>query len=341
MSGATELYLGFNQLKRLPPGVFDGLSNLNKLYASNNLIEELEPGVFTGLTSLTELGLGNNPKGGFQLIPKLKPSEDNSFVVEIPEGAPFNVRVPLSAGGGTLSADSVTITAGATDSPEVMVSPSRNDSSVGVKITDAAFTSGKWHQITVSGDHELNIPRPTISVIDSKVEATENSSAEVRLTVSPSPHLPTTVNYELGSDDDLDTVDAESNDHGPVVPVAVPSGANNAVVSVQIADDTDIDDGAREILVLNLEEGDDPRAYVLGAAASATIIIKEGVCDRTEAVQAAILKALDKESHECAEVTDDDLAEYSGPLDLSGLTDLKSRDFRGLSNLTWLNLANS
>ncbi len=347
MSGATKLYLGFNQLKRLPPGVFDGLSNLKILYASNNLIETLEPGVFTGLDGLTELGLGYNPPGDFQLTPKLKPLDKNSFKVEIPEGAPLPVSVTLSAEGGSLSAGSVTIPAGKTTSPQVTLTPQQEVSAAGVKITGANFTTKKHYKIGVSSDHTLNMPVPTISVANPEVEVTEGSTAQVRLTVSPSPQLPITVNYELGNDSDPDTVDADSFDYdsaNSAGSVTLQSGATGAIVAVEINQDDDIDEGAREFLALRLQEGDDPRQYVRGSVNSATIIIKEGICDRTIAVQSAILTALEKASGGCAEVTDDELAQYSGALDISGdvgVASLKRRDFTGLSSLTELNLANA
>ena len=347
MSGATKLYLGFNQLKRLPPGVFDGLSNLKILYASNNLIETLEPGIFEGLDSLTELGLGYNPPGDFQLTPKLKSLDKNSFTVEIPEGAPLPVSVTLSAEGGILSAGSVTIPAGKTTSPQVTLTPQQEGSAAGVKITGANFTTKKHYKIGVSSDHTLNVPVPTISVANPEVEVTEGSTAQVRLTVSPSPQLPITVNYELGNDGDPDTIDADSFDYdsaNSAGSVTFQSGATGAIVAVDINQDDDIDEGAREFLALRLQEGDDPRQYVRGSVNSATIIIKEGICDRTIAVQSAILTALEKASSECAEVTDDELAQYSGALDISGgvgVASLKRRDFTGLSSLTELNLANA
>ena len=347
MSGATKLYLGFNQLKRLPPGVFDGLSNLKILYASHNLIETLEPGIFEGLDSLTELGLGYNPPGDFQLTPKLKSLDKNSFTVEIPEGAPLPVSVTLSAEGGILSAGSVTIPAGKTTSPQVTLTPQQEGSAAGVKITGANFTTKKHYKIGVSSDHTLNVPVPTISVANPEVEVTEGSTAQVRLTVSPSPQLPITVNYELGNDGDPDTVDADSFDYdsaNSAGSVTLQSGATGAIVAVDINQDDDIDEGAREFLALRLQEGDDPRQYVRGSVNSATIIIKEGICDRTIAVQSAILTALEKASGECAEVTDDELAQYSGALDISGdvgVASLNSRDFTGLSSLTELNLANA
>ena len=63
-----------------------------------------------------------------------------------------------------------------------------------------------------------------------------------------------------------------------------------------------------------------------------------GICDRTQQVQDAIVRAVGKAS--CSEVIDQDLRSLK-ELDLSyqGITDLKSNDFSGLSSLEWLYLS--
>ena len=69
----------------------------------------------------------------------------------------------------------------------------------------------------------------------------------------------------------------------------------------------DIDDGAREVLVFQLEDVGDLGDYVLGTDISATITIKEGICDRADAVKQAILAGLATASDQCAKVTDAEL----------------------------------
>ncbi len=308
MSGVTELYLGFNELKHLPSGVFDGLSELKKLYAANNLIKELGDGVFRDLENLTELGLGQNSTSPFQLTPRLKPIGGKSFVVEILEAAPFPVTVTLTAAGGNLSVGRVTIPAGATTSSQVTLTPEQEGSAVGVSVSDSTFATGKQYKIILSSGDALNMPVPTVSVANPEMAVPEGSPAQVLLTVSPSPQLPITVKYEIRNDDDPSTVDADSFDYESDGFVKLESGAIGAVASVNITQDSDIDSGAREVLVLHLQKGDDARQYLQGPNDSATINIKEGICDRTAAVQTALLAALEKSSDECAEVTDDDLA---------------------------------
>lgn len=83
-SGVTALYLNGNDIKELPNGIFDKLTNLERLdlsanrlvtlpkgllknlnnikefSASSNKIKELPEGVFDGLTKLTSIGITNN-----------------------------------------------------------------------------------------------------------------------------------------------------------------------------------------------------------------------------------------------------------------------------------------
>ena len=54
------LGLGANGLRELPPGVFDGLADLESLYLYTNGLRELPPDVFDGLTNLQSLHLDYN-----------------------------------------------------------------------------------------------------------------------------------------------------------------------------------------------------------------------------------------------------------------------------------------
>ena len=66
----------------------------------------------------------------------------------------------------------------------------------------------------------------------------------------------------------------------------------------------------------------------------------DGICDRTQQVRDAIVATLPNVS-DCANVTDTDLSRIYGYLDLenSGITELKSGDFQGLSRLGSLKLS--
>ena len=72
---------------------------------------------------------------------------------------------------------------------------------------------------------------------------------------------------------------------------------------------------------------------------SSTYTAPTGICERTAAVQTAILAKIPSVS-DCALVTDEHLAAITGELDLGGksITALAAGDFDGLTSLTWLNL---
>ena len=180
---------------------------------------------------------------------------------------------------------------------------------------------------------------PTVS-LSADVTVAEGGTATLTVTAAPAPQATLTVNYAIGADDDTATVDGDGSDYTGMATgsISIATGATQGSIAVAITDDSDIDDGARETLVvtISLPEGS---SYTLGDRASATVTITEGVCDRTAKVRDAIVAALPSRSA-CADVTDADLRGITGTLDLSqkSLTAVKARDFRGLAGLKALRL---
>ncbi|MYC19221.1 MAG: hypothetical protein F4X67_11545 [Gemmatimonadales bacterium] len=115
-----------NRLRALPPGVFGDLAGLRELFLQDNELSALPPGALTGLRSLERLTLGGN-ETAFAFPVRLvrtdheDPTAPGPATIEarILEGAPFDVRLPLLANGGTLSFDSVLVRAGTTASAAV------------------------------------------------------------------------------------------------------------------------------------------------------------------------------------------------------------------------------
>ncbi|MCY4115236.1 MAG: leucine-rich repeat protein [Chloroflexi bacterium] len=183
---------------------------------------------------------------------------------------------------------------------------------------------------------------PTVS-LSSDVAVAEGGTATFTVTAAPAPQSALTVNYAIGADDDPATVNGDGSDYSGTATgsITIAADATQGSIAIVITDDSDIDDGARETLVvtISLPEGS---SYQLGGNASATVTITEGVCDRTTAVRSAILDALTGKSA-CAEVTDPDLRGITGTLDLSGksLAAVQARDFFGLTSLTTLRLNNN
>ena len=150
LAGLQNLFLSGNALSELPPGVFGGLAALRSLNLSDNRLLDLRPGVFADAAGLAELYLGGNlldslpanlflGVGALEAL-SLSPNPGSPFVfatelrrtdsedplapgparvrVQVAQGAPFPMTVGLSASGGTLSAASVAIPAGAAESEE-------------------------------------------------------------------------------------------------------------------------------------------------------------------------------------------------------------------------------
>ena len=172
------------------------------------------------------------------------------------------------------------------------------------------------------------------------VSAAEGGTANLTVTTTVAPETDLTVNYTIGSDSDAATVDGDSNDYtgSATGSVIIAAGATSGVISVVINDDSDIDDGARETLLVTITLPEVP-THRLGARTAATVTIKEGVCDRTPEVRAGILGELSSISN-CADATDADLSGITGSLDLSDedIAAIKDGDFGGLSGLTELSL---
>ena len=140
LSGLRELRLNGNSLSGLPAGVFEGLSGLRGLELESNDLETLPAGVFEGLSGLERLFLDGNEGAPFTLTAELERRGDGAVAVKVVEGAPFAIEVKLSADGGTLSPDTVTIEAGSTASEAVSVAPAgEGRREVTVSVASAEF----------------------------------------------------------------------------------------------------------------------------------------------------------------------------------------------------------
>ena len=64
LTGLTELWLQYNDLERLDPGLFAELSDLRNLYLNHNRLGTLDRDAFSGLGRLQELGLAGNRLSG-------------------------------------------------------------------------------------------------------------------------------------------------------------------------------------------------------------------------------------------------------------------------------------
>ncbi len=131
-----------NRLQALPAGVFGDLAGLRELFLQDNELRALPPGALKGLRSLERLSLGGN-ETAFAFPVRLVRTDDEdptapgpaTLEARILEGAPFDVRLPLLAHGGTLSVDSILVRAGTTASAAVRLTPGdATDSPVSVTV---------------------------------------------------------------------------------------------------------------------------------------------------------------------------------------------------------------
>ena len=128
LSNLLRLDLHYNNLDELPDGLFEGLTRLRDLRLDDNKLNELPDGLFEGLTGLKGLRLDDNPGAPFSIGVELEERGNDTFVVKVPTGAPFDMVVGLSAEGAVLSARSgklsgtpALVPAGSTESDEITV----------------------------------------------------------------------------------------------------------------------------------------------------------------------------------------------------------------------------
>ena len=129
LSSLKDLDLHGNPLREIEKGAFNGLSNLISLDLDENQLAKLPAGIFSGLSRLERLNLKDNPGTPFSLTLELIRTDNTNpnspgpatVKVKLAEGAPFDMRIPLSVEKGTLSEDTATLTAGQTESDPITV----------------------------------------------------------------------------------------------------------------------------------------------------------------------------------------------------------------------------
>ena len=124
-----ELRLSDVGLAELPRGLFSEVGGIEVLHLRDNRLNELSAGAFLGLGGLAELRLRGNPGAPFALT--LKPRRTDTgdplspgpatVAVELEQGAPLNITVPLSVHGADVSASEIVLAAGTDLSSEVTV----------------------------------------------------------------------------------------------------------------------------------------------------------------------------------------------------------------------------
>ena len=129
LSGLRTLDLGRNALRELPAALLSHAQRLRALRLDGNRLESLPASLLAGTAGLRELRLAGNPGAPFALAPALRrtdaePWDPGPATVEaaLPMGAPFAMRLALTAIGGEASAEELALAAGETASGAVRVS---------------------------------------------------------------------------------------------------------------------------------------------------------------------------------------------------------------------------
>ena len=163
--------------------------------------------------------------------------------------------------------------------------------------------------------------------------APEGGLARLRVELTRPLQREVSVGYVLESDGDPATADADAADHGGSDgTLTLAAGETEAFIEVPILDDDDVEP-AREFLRVRLLASAAESDWALGLAA-ASVVIQEGVCDRTPEVRDAL-----RGSRECWAPSVAELA-GTGYLNLGrqGIGSLRAGDFLGLSGLRVLHL---
>ena len=129
LSALVYLYLSSNSLNTLPEGIFDGPSTLIGLHLSSNSLNPLPEGIFDGLSTLRELSLDYQVSldrvsvETMPLIISLEKVGDDQFKAVVPNGAPFEIVLPITVTNGSISGGTTTLTipAGSVESETLTV----------------------------------------------------------------------------------------------------------------------------------------------------------------------------------------------------------------------------
>ena len=265
--------------------------------------------------------------------------------VGLAQGAPFEVSVDLFTANATLSANSVSIPRGATQSEVFTVWRENPGEVVVVGFADAtldtppnsevAFNVSDVSDVFVMGDIGRSVVWIPSNLMGGVVSVREGATAMITVRATPAPSEALTIGYRIDADGDDVTADADGNDYTDVTggTVTIGAGETTAAIVIDINDDDEIEP-PREAFRVVLEAPPEGAAYVLASPDRTTAIVvinDEGVCDRTPQVRDEILRQV---GVSCAKLSDGHLSRITYlSLQGRGIATLKAGDFSGLVNL--------
>lgn len=162
----------------------------------------------------------------------------------------------------------------------------------------------------------------------------EGETISVEIVLEPAPANPLDVAYEIVSDANSETADADSSDFASAVSGNVEVGTSGTgAFEISSVDDQVIERADGEYFEVRLKASSNSD-YTLGSRSFVTLNITEGVCDRTPQIRARLVSLLHAD---CERILDADLATLS-QFATGRLSKLHERDLWGLSNLWRLHL---
>ena len=175
LDSLQTLILDFHQLTTIESGAFNGLNRLTRLDLEGNRITTLPAGVFVGLNSLTSLNLNRNPGTPFTLTLQLVRTDTTdpaapgpaTVVVQLAQGAPFEMTINLSVEGGTLSTTTATIERGKIQSDPITLTQSGRAPAT-VSMGAAPRVTGRYDGIRMAVGRPLStgaIPPHALEII--------------------------------------------------------------------------------------------------------------------------------------------------------------------------------
>ena len=230
--------------------------------------------------------------------------------------------------------DDVLVYSAVSSAPAVVLASVDGDALVlsGVSAGVATVTVSAVDPQGLSVEQTLEVTVGTVLSLEGDGEAVEGGTARLSVRLSTVRQVPTAFRWKVLEDADPATADADAGEHGDASGSgSIAAGETTATIEIDIADDADVERPREWLLVELLADAEDPVA--LGRT-RATVVVLEGVCDRTPAVAAALVA-----DGGCETATDAGLAALrSLSLQEAGVAALRSEDLAGLHGLQVLGL---
>ena len=351
LTNLQSLSLSINRIDELIPGTFDNLTNLNALYLDNNDLSILPPEIFSGLplealflsynhlnelpsdifhdiSNLRALGVDSNdgdPGSPFELLLTLvRIDQENhgngpaTVSLQITEGAPFTMTVPIMISNGNVNNLNLTINVGDTESNSITLRQNKISENTVMTISQIPSIPEDFFGIRLVADGTLRL-FPVIPVAPTNVIVTPgNQQLRVSWTAPSNDSNNPITGYRVtavgAGQTHRCTADAQTN-------FCVITGLRNGIeYTVQVVASNDNGNSV-------------PSIPVTSAPTDVS------VCGRTQQVVTAIMETI-SDDIDCADVTAVHLARIN-ELDISSseVTVLQNGDFDGLTRLFRLDLS--